>query len=327
MVSATSATSRAYEETWKSKDVASWSNAEVRHFLDTVLPGHTCLGAFGHTSGKVLSTLSKDDLRRQTKDEEATNVIWAELGRKQEFQTEQTGIKSKGLEPFLLYIRTPAEVMLELEVTPHQLISDVKARIAALEGTPVERQRLTKNGATLMDSKTLDSCKLGQGSILLLVPRLNAAGLGQRNFAPTSIRNGQLALEEPVRSSGMPRPRIPVVCTDIARPFPMNLEFQSVADYQTFMVSLQRETGRRDMTSTVRAAVQADENSPYLEILSADNMRRPVQTRIAFDPVAEVLTIDTVGDMLTDNTRYRALLHLKSEQKLANLVTGIRPVQ
>lgn len=44
-----------------------------------------------------------------------------------------------------------------------------------------------------------------------------------------------------------------------------------------------------------------------------------------FDEDSEVLVIDTVGDILMDNARYRVLLHLTEEQKTAVLVTGMRP--
>jgi len=307
---------------WQGKAVETWSNPEVRSFLDTVLPGHGCAAAFGHTSGKVLSSLSKEEVRRQAKDDEAANVIWAELNRIKEATAEKADITSKGALPFRLLVRTPAELMLELEVDPTHTVGQVKARIAAMEGTPVERQRLTRNGTPLTDSRTLAASGVGQGTVLLLVPRLQQSG--HRNFAVPATRG---PAEARPLASGVPRPRVPVVCSDIARPFPMSLEFESVSEYQTFMLSLQRQVGRRDMANTVAAAVQADERAPHLEILPPDNMRPPVQTRVTFDPQAEVLLIDTVGDILMDNARYRVLLHLKQEQKLAVLVTGIRPQQ
>lgn len=37
-----------------------------------------------------------------------------------------------------------------------------------------------------------------------------------------------------------------------------------------------------------------------------------------FDEDSEVLVIDTVGDILMDNARYRVLLHLTEEQKTAD---------
>merc|ERR1712159_687591 len=55
------------------------SPADVREFLLTVLPGHPCADFFTYTSGYVLCSLDKEDLRRQARDDEAANVIWAEL--------------------------------------------------------------------------------------------------------------------------------------------------------------------------------------------------------------------------------------------------------
>eukprot|EP00913_Durusdinium_trenchii_P017163 g16140.t1 len=221
--------------------------------------------------------------------------------------------------PFELFVRTPSEIVLQLEVKPSDTIEEVKARLATLEGTPVERQRLLRQGAPLPDKRSLEACGVAAGTVLLLVPRMQE--LGQRNVP--------LLPEKPL-ASGIPRPRIPLVCTDIARPFPMSLEFVSISEYQSFMLSLQRQVGKKSLTSTIAhvaeapnlillcacarcASFQVDERAPYLEILSLDNMRPPVQTRVTFDEESEVLLIDTVGDILVDNARYRVLLHLKQE--------------
>lgn len=304
------------ERGWQRKDVAEWSNPEVRTFIESILPGHDCAGTFLYASGRVLCSLTKEDLRRQVRDEEAANVIWGELQRLQEAcrEREEVAAHSSGL--FSLFVRTPAEVSLELEVLPTDMVGDVKERIASLEGTPAEMQRLTRNGLTLLDTRTLGSYGLSHGTVLLLVPRLALAG--QKRFAPMPAAwNSHLS----TASSGIPRPRMPVVCSDIARPFPMSLEFSSVPEYQGFMLSLQRQVGRRDLTT---ASPEADANAPFLEILPADNTRRPVRTRINFDPEAEVLLVDTLGDIVIDCARYRVLLHLREERKTAHLVTGPR---
>jgi len=222
--------------------------------------------------------------------------------------------------PFDLFVRTPSEIVLQLEVKASDTIEEVKARLASLEGTPVERQRLMRHGAALPNQRSLEACGVAAGHVLLLVPRLGE--LGQRNFA------GPVRLPDPKPlASGIPRPRVPLVCTDIARPFPMSLEFISIAEYQSFMLSLQRQVGRKSLTSSMAHVSEVDEKAPYLEILSPDQMRPPVQTRVTFDEETEVLLIDTVGDILVDNARYRVLLHLKEEQKFAQLVTGVRPHQ
>merc|ERR1712070_441181 len=101
----------------------------------------------------------------------------------------------------------------------------------------------------------------------------------------------------------------------------MSIEFDSIPEYQGFMLALQRQVGRRDMSISVP---DCDADSPSLEILPVDNVHCPVQTKINYDPEAEMLYIDSVGDVLVENTFYRVLLHLRSEQKTARLVTGGR---
>ncbi|CAE7483793.1 Pum2, partial [Symbiodinium pilosum] len=74
--------------------------------------------------------------------------------------------------------------------------------------------------------------------------------------------------------------------------------------------------GRKSLTSTLEAVAQADERSPFLEILSNDNMRPPVQTRVMFDEDSEVLLIDTVGDILMDNVWVSARSEALNNQQL-----------
>merc|ERR1719471_519258 len=102
----------------------------------------------------------------------------------------------------------------------------------------------------------------------------------------------------------------------------MSLEFEGIPEYQAFMLALQRQAGRREPGSS--APVELDRSAPHLEILPVDSSHQPVQTRISFDPEAEVLLIDTVGDILMERTRYRVMLHLREEQKFATLVTGVQ---
>jgi len=302
---------------WRQKDAAEWSNSEVRSFLDDSLPGHACVAAFAHTSGRVLCSLSKDDLRRQVKDEEAANVLWAELQRLRAAHGHREDVAAHGAEPYTIYVRTPTDFSVELDVLPTDTVAQVKARLAAVEGTPAEQQRLTRNGGPMLDARTLASYSVSHGTVLLLVPRLSLSG-GQRFAPPPAMRSGRTA---PAAASGLPRPRVPVVCTDIARPFPMSIEFEGIPDYQAFMLALQRHAGRGDPNAL--ASAEADAGAAFLEILPADASHPPVQTRIAFDSEVETLHIDTVGDILMECTRYRVMLHLKEEQKFATLVTGI----
>jgi len=304
---------------WQTLPVPDWSNAEVKAFLGSILPGHECVVRFAHTTGRVLASLPKEDLRRQTRDEEATNVIWVELRRLQEARQHQEDISTQGgAEPYTLFVRTPMDASVELEVKPMETIFEVKERLARVEGTPVETQRLMWNGVPMLDKRTLASYNIAHGSVVLLVPRLGAA-VGQGRYAPPAATQGARNLSAKTAKSGIPRPRVPVVCNDIARPWPMSIEFQSIPEYQSFMLALQREAGRYGSNHDA-----TPQDAPFLEILSADRSHEPVQTRISFDPEAELLLIDTVGDILMESTKYNVLLHLRAEQKLAHLVTGIR---
>jgi len=302
---------------WQKQNIPEWTSVQVRGFLEAILPGHECIDRFSHTTGRVFSSLQKDELRRQARDEEATNVIWAELCRLRSARQERDHIHAtSGTERYTIFVRTPMDVSVELEVAFADSVADVKERLAKVEGTPVATQRLMWNGVPMLDKRTLASYNICHGSVVLLVPRL---GSGGQRYAPAvpATRSSHVAAAR----SGIPRPRVPVVCSDIARPWPMSIEFPNIPEYQGFMLSLQREGGRYDAGPENRSP----ENAPYLEILPADHMgHAPVQTRIHFDAEAEVLLIDTVGDILMEGTRYRVLLHLLREQKLAHLVTGIR---
>lgn len=300
---------------WQKQNISDWSNREVRRFLESVLPGHECIDRFSYATGRVLSTLTKQELRSQAKDDEATNIIWAELCRLRKAREERENIEAQlGTQKYTLFVRTPMDVSIELEVAPTETVAEVKERLAAVEGTPVVSQRLMWNGVPMLDRRTLASYRICHGSVALLVPRLGNSG--QRYAPPPAARSTHVG----ATTSGIPRPRVPVVCTDIARPWPMSIEFPSIPEYQSFMLSLQREAGRSDAHPESRSL----EDAPFLEILPADNVHAAVQTSIRFEAHAEVLLIDTVGDILMEGTRYRVLLHLRKEQKLAHLVTGIR---
>eukprot|EP00438_Fugacium_kawagutii_P018729 Skav212358 [mRNA] locus=scaffold3038:72730:75282:+ [translate_table: standard] len=61
------------------KDPLEWTPSEVGDFLASILPGHTCLNYFQHTSGYVLCSLEKEDLRKQTKNDEAKRPCFQRL--------------------------------------------------------------------------------------------------------------------------------------------------------------------------------------------------------------------------------------------------------
>lgn len=127
---------------WRKKELHEWENADVRDFIVHVLPGHECVTRFNHTTGKVLGSLIKEDLRLQARDEEATNVIWAELNRLRNERMEHDSVAAHGDHPFTIFVRTPMDNTLEIEVQPTETTLAIKKRLASLEGTSVENQRL-----------------------------------------------------------------------------------------------------------------------------------------------------------------------------------------
>jgi len=301
-------------DNYKVKDVDGWSKGEVREFLSDILPNHPCINLFQYTSGHVLATLQKEDIRRQAKDEEAANIIWAELSKFQK------GSKARGLTTagvpaegaYTIFVRTPAEVAMEFEVSPSDTVAVLKTRLSDLEGTPMENQRLVWNGINMADDRTLASYNIQNGACVLLVPHLSAS----QRFVPPPAPRGMLMV--PGNKSWQPshaaRPYMPVVASDTYRPFPMSLEFESVPDYKSFMSSAQK-TGM-DQTAAPGA--------PVLEIQGAAADKKPVQTKVFVDPDTEMLKLDTVGDAVAPNTQYSATMQFGSEKKKVTLTTGNR---
>lgn len=288
------------------KDVRDWTNGEhgdVLAFLRSVLPGHPCLGYFKYTTGHVLASLSKDDLRRQCRDDEAANIVWVELDRHRQVVAEKRAIDEAHPQTITLFVRTPADVAIELECYPSDTIWALKLRLADVEGTPAEQQRLISNGLNMEDRRTLASLRLMHGAVLLLVPRLTAA---IRSIPPTTPR-GMLMV--PGNRAWQPshslRPWMPLVATDTYRPFPMNIEFDDVNQYAAFM-----QTVLADQNVT---GVPAPEQA-VLEIVPSDASHKPVQSSVHFDATNEVVRVDTVGDIVVPNARYKAVMRVPEKE-------------
>ena len=62
---------------------------------------HPCLQYFKYTTGAVLASLAKDDLRRQCKDEEAANIIWHELNAHRKSMAEKQEIEETSPQTYL----------------------------------------------------------------------------------------------------------------------------------------------------------------------------------------------------------------------------------
>lgn len=307
-------------DSYKVKDVTSWSTQNILEFVEEVLPGHPCVNSFKYTTGFVLASLTKEDIRRQSKDEEAANVIWAELQRFRSGIAEKKVIEEACPSVYTVFVRTPSEVAMEFEVAPTETIMALKIRLADVEGTPVENQRLVWNGINTLNQRTLASYNINHGAVILLVPHLAAT----QRFVPPPAPRGLLMIPgnrawQPAHTA---RPYMPVVCSDIYRPFPMSLEFESVPDYKTFVMAAQKQVSRPD--ATVKEGYENLTSAVVLEILPVDNSHEPVQTRVYLDNDVEMIRVDTLGDVVVPNTRYNAVIHMEREQKRAFLTTGNR---
>jgi len=304
---------------YKSKEVDGWSKDEVREFLQDTIPNHPCINLFQYTTGHVLATLSKDDLRLQAKDEEAANVIWAEVQMFNKVIQEKKTIITANPSTYTIFVRTPAEVAMEFEVHPTDTVAMLKTRLADLEGTPVENQRLCLNGIHMQDHRTLASYHVNHGACILLVPHLSSS----QRFVPPPAPRGMLMVpgNKAWQPSHAAKPYMPVVCSDIYRPFPISIEFSGVPDYKTFMLAAQKQVKSSSPFEDI-GGESIGSGAPILEITPGDNSHEPVQTRITLDNDTEMLRVDTVGDVVVPNTRYKAVLHLEGEQKHVYLTTG-----
>lgn len=288
-------------ESYRVKDVTEWTPADVREFLLTVLPGHPCADCFTYTSGYVLCSLDKEDLRRQARDDEAANVIWAELkgcrlaaaaAPGTQFEATQTRGGLAGPPTITVYIKTRQQVAIELDVLPSDKVVNLKYQIEQREGTPAQSQRLICNGMNMQDSRSLSSYGLGHGAVVLLVPEINHGRIGSSrgaSFAPRGMMMvpGSKAWE----SASAQRPYVPVIATDVSRTFPISLEFASAGELDAFITAVHEE-------------------APVLEIQPSSRGQLPIETRVYLDVETEGVKLDTTGNVLLPSTQYDAFLHL-----------------
>jgi len=291
------------------KALDDWTAADVRDFLETILPGHPCVDCFTYTSGYVLASLEKEDLRRQARDDEAANVIWAQLqnwrGRSSTSRPAMAamGATSRGLgvaakestarslDQVTLYVKTRQDNALEVEISLECMVSYLKDLIASKEGTPQDVQRLAWQGVTMQDDRTLRSYGVRHGGTVLLVPQLRDHGT---QLPRTSAPRGPLmvpggAAWSPKATEG--RPYLPVLCSDVSRPYPVSLEFASAADIQAFTTAAQQG------------------ESPVLEIEMNRSDRQPVEIPVRLDAATGAVSLGSSGNVLAPSSEYKAFLH------------------
>jgi len=300
-------------DNFRAKDVTEWTQADVHEFLENILPGHPCADYFTYTSGYVLCSLEKEDLRRQARSEEAANVIWAELrkcrraaGTKGEFQASQDRGGLEGPPTITVYVKVRQEVAFELDAIPSDTVASLKDQVADREGTPADSQRLIINGMSMQDDRTLASYGVCHGASILLVPQLREHGKASRPMAFSAPR-GMLMVpgSKSWQPSNQHRPYMPVISSDVSRNFPVSLEFENSADSDTF-------------------AIAAQEEPPVLEILSAGHSQRSAEVRVHLDADTGGVRLDATGNVLAPDTSYEAFVHFggRGGQVKVNIVTG-----
>jgi len=209
-------------QSYKAKDAADWTPAEVCAFIEQALPGHPCAGRFCHTSGRVLCSLDKEDIRLQARDSEAANILWAELPRfrsapgRRDLCADCRQIRETAeATTIAIFVKTPRGRTLEIEVVPWDLVGSVKERVAEVEDAPVDRSRLVFRGISLADARSLSSYAVGHGAALLLVPQIRPRTGGTTSSAPRGL------LMVPGSQSWTPSPPqlpyLPVVASDVSR--------------------------------------------------------------------------------------------------------------
>jgi hypothetical protein len=303
-------------ESYRVKDVTEWSPADVREFLLTVLPGHPCADFFTYTSGYVLCSLDKEDLRRQARDDEAANVIWAELkgcrlaaaaAPGSQFEATQQRGGLVGPPTVTVYVKMRQEIAIELEVLLSDLVRSLKAQIEQREGTPLEHQRLICNGMNMQDSRSLISYGIRHGSVILLVPQISGPSSYLQGRTQIFAPRGMMMVpgSKAWQPSNTQRPYMPVLCTDVSRNFPVNLEFGNTGEMETFLA----------------AAVQ---EPPVLEIQPARQGQLPAETRVYLDPESEGVKLDSTGNVLAPSSQYDAFLHFGGSggEVRVSVVTG-----
>lgn len=89
-----------------------------------------------------------------------------------------------------IFVKTLTGKTLPFDIEPAERIDSIKAKIAELEGIPVDQQRLVYSGKQLEDDKTLSDYNIQKDATLHLVLRLRGGGDEQ----PPASEPGQMQI-------------------------------------------------------------------------------------------------------------------------------------
>lgn len=302
---------------YKLRDAAEWTASEVREFIEAVLPGHPCVDRFKYTSGFVLCSLDKDDLRRQAADDEAAHVIYHELqGRRKGKATGANGIESncnmdtavqRGLE-IAVYVQMRHEVAIEVSVLPSDTVSTLKSKVEELDGTPVYQQRMIFGGFNLQDERPLTSYGVTHGAVILMIRQLREQRcVAKSMLAPRGLLmvpgNEKWSSEHPIR------PYMPVLTEDVTHGFPLTLEFRTATDLSAF----------------VTASDETDK--PVLRLACRNRAGRTLETTVHLDLASQCLVLGATTIPLEPGKTYDGVVHFggRGGEAVVALVTGVLP--
>lgn len=291
------------------KKIADWSTREVHDFLNQHLPNHECHRSFRYSTGSTIARATKSELRAWSNNAEAGHVMWAELERLRL----QEAPPPPDPEPFMIQVRTSSHHVVEVVVAALETVWSVKGRLAASFGIPVERQRLIWKGVSLADGAAVASYHVPSGGELRLIERLKVGS--PATVAPPAPR-GELMIpgNRAWRPAHASRPVLPLVCADKYRPFPIAIEFESTADYKTFLDGSLHVCEEPSLSEHSR-----HKTSPILEMTSNGEELR---TEALLDERVNMLHLNSIGD-IRPNSRSKAVLRF-SDRKARNVwvVTG-----
>mmetsp|Transcript_42653 Transcript_42653/g.90839 ORF Transcript_42653/g.90839 Transcript_42653/m.90839 type:complete len:313 (-) Transcript_42653:41-979(-) len=284
-------------DSYRVKDVTEWKREDVREFIEGILPGHPCVDCFNFTTGFVLASLEKEDLRRQVRDEEAANVIWAQLkmcrvaaaaAAKDGFKARQDRGGLEGPPTLTVYVKARQEHALELEILPSDFVGSLKEQVAEGTGVPVESQRLICNGMNMRDDRSVASYDIRNGAVILLVPQLqNQARSRPMTFAPRGLLMvpGSKTWQPGSEASASQALQLPVTCEDSLRSFPVGLEFQSAQDLEAFTLS---------------------QEAVALEIQPARREQPPLRAWVCYEAATQAARLEAADGFLAPSSKYSA---------------------
>jgi len=293
------------------KDTSAWTPADVLDFLEEVIPGHASICHFRYTSGFVLCSLSKEDLRRQAHDEEAANILWAELEACRRRSRSHSRLQAEDRLPMdsaiTIYICTHSAVVLELDVLTSDSVLKLKGYIAAQGGLPVEQQRLMFGGLLLHDDRSLAECAIHHGNKILMVRQLPwKAPATKPSFAPRGLL--MVPGSKPWEAGMGERPCIPILASDLSRTFPVSVEFTSSAERDAFAKA-----------ACIAPAALVVHHGP----VPASTFPL-AETTIRLNESGNAVMLDAGNDFLSPMSRYDAVVHLGGQggELQVALVTG-----